>query len=270
MERAALEGIEIEYEVAGTGEPVLLIHGSVLAEGGKPLMSAPALADRYQVIRYHRRGYAGSTHPLEPITISEQASDAAGLLRFLGVDTAHVVGHSYGGVVALQAALDAPELVHSLVLEEPALMAVPAAAASLGDLMPMFESYAAGDKAAAIGGFLAWSSGRADYGDLLDATLPGALADAAKDADTLFAVEMPAITEWQMGREEASAITQPTLYVLGSKSLPMFAEGCAQLQAWLPNIAVASAEGVSHFLHIEDPRPVAAPITSFLAAYPID
>ena len=73
-----------------------------------------------------------------------------------------------------------------------------------------------------------------------------------------------------MGREEASAITQPTLYVLGSKSLPMFAEGCAQLQAWLPNIAVASAEGVSHFLHIEDPRPVAAPITSFLAAYPID
>src|SRR6266542_5288728 len=123
MERAALEGGEIEYEVAGAGEPMLLIHCSVIAEGGKPLMSAPALADRYRVIRYHRRGYAGSTHPLEPLSISEQASDAAGLLRVLGVDTAHVVGHSYGGVVALQLARDAPEVVHSLVLEEPALMA---------------------------------------------------------------------------------------------------------------------------------------------------
>src|SRR5689334_23104318 len=106
MERATLEHIELEYEVAGTGEPVLLIHGSVIADGGKPLMSAPALADKYQLIRYHRRGYAGSTHPIEPVGISEQASDAAGLLRALGIATAHVVGHSYGGDVALQLALD--------------------------------------------------------------------------------------------------------------------------------------------------------------------
>lgn len=269
MERVVLEGVEIEYEVVGAGEPVLLIHGSVLSDGGKPLMSAPALADGYQVIRYHRRGYAGSTHPVEPVGIPQQASDAAGLLRSLGIDAAHVVGHSYGGDVALQLALDAPELVHTLVLEEPALMDVPAAAASVGDLMPLFESYAAGDKAAAIGGFLEWSSGRADYEDVLDATIPGAFADAVKDADTLFAVEMPAIPEWQMGRAEASAITHPALYVLGSRSLPMFAEGCADLQAWLPNMEVAAAEGVGHFLHIEDADAVAAPIAAFLAARPI-
>jgi pimeloyl-ACP methyl ester carboxylesterase len=270
MERAILEGVEIEYEAIGTGEPVLLIHGSVLADGGKPLMSAPALADRYQLIRYHRRGYAGSTHPAEPVSMNEQASDAAGLLRSLGIAAAHVIGHSYGGDAALQLALDAPELVHTLVLEEPALMDVPAAEASLPDLMPMFESYAAGDKAAAIGGFLEWSGGRADYEELLDATLPGALAEAVKDADTLFAVEMPAMPEWQMGREEASAITRPALYILGSKSLPMFGEGCAQLQAWLPSIEVAVAQGVGHFLHIEDPDPVVAPIAAFLAAHPID
>ena len=270
MERVALEAVEIEYEVVGTGEPALLIHGSVLSDGGKPLMSAPALADRYQLIRYHRRGYAGSTHPVEPVGIGEQASDAAGLLRALGIDAAHVIGHSYGGLVALQLALDAPELVHSLVLEEPALMNVPAAAASVGDLMPLFEAYAAGDKAAAIGGFLEWSSGREDYEDVLDATLPGALAEAVKDADTLFEVEMPAIPEWQMGREQASAVTHAALYVLGSRSLPMFAEGCSDLQAWLPNLKVAVAEGVGHFLHIEDADAVAAPIAAFLAAHPID
>ena len=78
MERAALDNVAIEYEVAGTGEPVLLIHGSVLADGGKPLMSAPALAEDYRLIRYHRRGFAGSTHPLGPISMSAQASDADG------------------------------------------------------------------------------------------------------------------------------------------------------------------------------------------------
>ena len=269
MERVALGAVEIEYEVAGTGEPVLLIHGSVIADGGQPLMRAPALADRYQLIRYHRRGYGGSTHPVEPITISQQASDAAGLLRSLGINAAHIIGHSYGGVVALQLAQDAPHLVHSLVLEEPALMDVPAAAASFGDLMPMFESYAAGEKAAAIGGFLEWSSGRPDYKQVLDAALPGALAQAVKDADTLFTVEMPAMQEWHLGPEEASRIAAPVLYVLGSHSLPMFAEGCAQLRAWLSKLEVATAAGVGHFLQMEDVDPVAMPIAAFLAANPI-
>src|SRR2546423_3822789 len=148
MERAALDGVAIDYEVAGTGEPVLLIHGSVLADGGKPLMRAPALAEDYQLIRYHRRGFAGSTHPLEPISMSEQASDAAGLMRHLGIDRAHVVGHSYGGDVRLQPALDAPALVHSLVLEEPSFMAGAAPAASPGEGVAAFERYAAGGEGA--------------------------------------------------------------------------------------------------------------------------
>ena len=269
MERAALDGVAIDYEVAGTGEPVLLIHGSVLADGGKPLMSAPALAEDYQLIRYHRRGFAGSTHPHEPISMSEQASDAAGLMRYLGIDRAHVVGHSYGGDVALQLALDAPGLVHSLVLEEPSFMAVPATEASLGDVMPIFESYAAGEKAAAIRAVLEWVSGRPDYEALLDETVPGALAQAVADADTFFVVETPAIQDWQMGSEQASKVGHPALYVLGEKSLPMFGQGCALFKEWLPNLEVAVVPGVAHFLHIEAPDAVAAPIATFLAAHPL-
>jgi pimeloyl-ACP methyl ester carboxylesterase len=268
VDRAAFDGVAIDYEVAGTGEPVLLIHGSVLADGGKPLMSAPALARDYQLIRYHRRGFAGSTHPREPISMSEQAADAAGLLRHLGIDRAHVVGHSYGGDVALQLALDAPGLVHSLVLQEPSFMAVPATEASLGDVMPIFESYAAGDKAAAIRRVLEWVSGRPDYQDLLDKTLPGSLASAVADADTFFVVETPAIQEWQMGPEQASKIRHPALYVLGDKSLPMFGEGCALFKEWLPNLQVAIVHGVGHFLHMEAADAVATPIATFLAAHP--
>jgi 3-oxoadipate enol-lactonase len=189
--------------------------------------------------------------------MSEQASDAAGLLRYLGIDRAHVVGHSYGGDVALQLALDAPGLVHSLVLQEPSFMAVPATEASLGDVMPIFESYAAGEKAAAIRAVLEWVSGRPDYEELLDETLPGALASAVADADTFFVVETPAIQDWQMGPEQAS-----------EKSLPMFGQGCALFKEWLPNLKVAVVPGVGHFLHMEAADAVAAPIAAFLAAHP--
>ena len=58
MERATVNGIELEYQVAGSGEPVLLVS-SVLADGFVPLLPEPSLADRFQLIRYHRRGWAG-------------------------------------------------------------------------------------------------------------------------------------------------------------------------------------------------------------------
>ena len=55
MESAKVNGVELEYEVVGSGEPVLLIS-PVLADGFLPLLSEPTLADRYQLIRYHKRG----------------------------------------------------------------------------------------------------------------------------------------------------------------------------------------------------------------------
>ena len=66
MKIAKVNGVELEYEVAGSGEPVLLIS-AVLADGFLPLLSEPALADRYQLIRYHKRGWVGSTHPASPV-----------------------------------------------------------------------------------------------------------------------------------------------------------------------------------------------------------
>jgi pimeloyl-ACP methyl ester carboxylesterase len=65
-----------------------------------------------------------------PFSIAQQAADCRALLRGLGNDRAHVVGHSSGGVIALQLALAAPEVVHSLVLLEPALMEVPSGGCS--------------------------------------------------------------------------------------------------------------------------------------------
>ena len=88
-------------------------------------MPGAGLTERYQLVRYHRRGYAGSSTVGRSFSITDQATDCAELIRGLGIERAHIVGHSSGGPIALQLALDAPEMVESLVLLEPGLLDVP-------------------------------------------------------------------------------------------------------------------------------------------------
>ena len=66
MQHARVNGVELEYDVAGRGEPVLLIS-PVLADGFLPLLSEPSLAHRHRLITYHRRGWVGSTHTPPPV-----------------------------------------------------------------------------------------------------------------------------------------------------------------------------------------------------------
>src|SRR5512135_2635982 len=152
MEHLQVDSAVIEYQVQGNGEPILLIPGGVIIDGlGRPLLAEPELASRYQLIHYHRRGYAGSTLGSEPLTIARQADDAAALLRHLGVKTAHIAGHSVGGLMALQLGLDAPEVVHSLALLEPLLRMVPSGkASSERSIVPMMNAYRAGNKQQAV------------------------------------------------------------------------------------------------------------------------
>src|SRR5215216_913980 len=122
LNRASVDRADLEYEVSGTGEPVAFIHGAFIADTFRPLLTEPSLAGRYRLILCHRRGYAGSSRASGPVSVARQAADCQALLRQLGVEAAHVVGHSYGGAVALQLALDTPDLTHSLALLEPGLM----------------------------------------------------------------------------------------------------------------------------------------------------
>jgi signal transduction histidine kinase len=120
MHSAFANGVRLEYEIRGAGSSVSLIHLSPCADSFATLMDQPALAG-YQLIHHHRRGYAGSSQSAGPVAIADQAADLVGFLDSLGVRRAHIVGHSYGGLVALQLALDRPDLVESLALMESAL-----------------------------------------------------------------------------------------------------------------------------------------------------
>jgi pimeloyl-ACP methyl ester carboxylesterase len=265
MESVEINGVQLEYEATGSGEPVLLIS-PVLADGFLPLLSEPALADRYQLIRYHKRGWVGSTHTPPPVSVADHAADAAALLDHLGIRRSHIAGHSSGAAVAAQLALDRPETVHTLILLELSLFSVPSGEAFLEGAEPALEAYASGDHSRALTMFMTavsgldWAACRA----LLEERAPGAVAQAVDDADTFFGVELPALTEWEFGPQQAAAIGRPVLSVLGSQTQPLWVEVADFLRSSLPRVEELTVDGVGHLLHVQRPQPVARGMAEFL------
>ena len=182
MERARVNGVELEYELKGSGEPVLLIHGSHICRSFLPLLTQSALTERYTLIRYHRRGFLGSSPAHGLVSIQEQAADARALLEYLHLSPAHIVGHSYGGSIALQFAVDAPMCVHSLTLLEAALTTVPHWKSVRELNVATTERYRQGDWEAAVDAFLGSPAERA----AVARNVPGGLEQAVRDLDTYF------------------------------------------------------------------------------------
>ena len=268
MKRADINGITLEYEVEGSGEPVVFIHGAHMGDTFRPLMKEPAVKD-YRFIGYHRRGYAASSRPEGALSVSEHAADCLALLQKLDAVPAHVVGHSSGAVIGIQLALDAPDAVRSLTLLEPALLDVPSGGAlidALGASVPIYES---GDRAGAVDAFLREVCGK-DYRRTIETQLPGAMEQAAADADAFFTGEFPAIAEWQFTKEDAARIKQPVLSVMGANTdaaigLPTYSEIHARVLEWFPNAEPFVLTRAAHLLQVENPHDMAEQLAAFLA-----
>jgi pimeloyl-ACP methyl ester carboxylesterase len=270
MKKARINGVELEYEVKGAGEPLLLIS-PVLPDGFAPLLSERELADRYRLVVYHKRGWAGSTRTPGAVTVAEHAADALALLDHLDIPRAHIGGHSSGATVALQLALDRPERVHTLVLLEPSLLSVPAAQGFFAKAGPALEAHAAGRAEEAVAIFMSAASGLPwdRCRTLLEERAPGTVAQAIRDADTMFGVELPGLMQWAFDARMAATIAQPVLSVLGSNTEPLWVEVDALLRSAIPRITSCPIEGVGHLLHLQRPEPVARGIAAFLARHPI-
>jgi pimeloyl-ACP methyl ester carboxylesterase len=271
LERADLGDVRLDYDVLGEGEPVLFIHGSFIAETFRPICDEPALARVYRLIIYHRRGYVGSTHLTQILSVPEQAADCRALLRHLGINRAHVVGHSFGGVVALQLALDAPELVGTLALLEPALAVGASGPGYRQALANSSQRYRDAGAAVALDETLRarWP----EYGGPLEKQLPGAFDQAMADAPDVFEWELPGLLDWDFDQETAERITQPVLSVLGSQSEALwsrFGETHRALCAWLPKAEAYILPGAHHFLQVENPYDMAQAIASFFRKHPLN
>lgn len=218
-----------------------------------------------------KRGWAGSTHTPSPVKIADHAADADGLLDHLGVPRAHIAGHSSGAAVALQLALERPEIVHTLALLELSLLSVPSAAGFLKKAGPAFEAYAAGQHETALVVFMSaasgleWEACRA----VLNERVPGAVPQTIKDADTFFGIELPALGAWAFGAEQAAAIVQPVLSVHCTDTEPLWVEVADLLRVWLRKVEDCTIEGAGHLLHMQRPEPVAKCIAAFFSRHPL-
>jgi len=115
MPKIRVGDIEVYYVEAGSGAPVVLIMGF----GGDHLawgFQMRALAENHRVVAFDNRGAGQTDAPDVPYTMAMMAADTVGLMDALGIDRAHVIGVSMGGMIAQQLALDHPDRVRSLHL----------------------------------------------------------------------------------------------------------------------------------------------------------
>jgi pimeloyl-ACP methyl ester carboxylesterase len=145
---------ELLIESLGAGERVLLVHGS-LTSGPTAWRTQHSLAQRWRLDVLTRRRYWPQADDGRDIDFVREAEDVASLLT----EPAHLVGHSYGAVIALLAAAAVPDAVRSLVVSEPPMFALPSAAAE-ARLMQQDLERLFGDGPSDAGAFLAAFLGR--------------------------------------------------------------------------------------------------------------
>jgi pimeloyl-ACP methyl ester carboxylesterase len=117
MPSAEIGGVRLSYDVAGDGEPVLLVCGTGQPAFTWSMFQVPALvAAGYQVVTFDNRGVAPSDAPPPPYSVGQMVADAAGLIEHLGLAGVRVAGLSLGAMITQELALARPDLVRCAVM----------------------------------------------------------------------------------------------------------------------------------------------------------
>lgn len=260
-ERSTATGLA--YEIYGQGEPILFIHGSFLEDALAPVIAEPVMSG-FRRVHYERQGYGKSVARDRVTTIEEESRDARRLLEEQDIATVHVVGYSYGGVIALELARLAPSVVQSVVLVEPPL---PLEGADLGGppefLTDGVRSYQTGDPIAAGDAFLEGIAGP-DWKSQLAANVSDAVEKVRRNTALFFAYEVPAIQGYSMDSMAVAAVRQPILYILSSDHHVSHQLRMARFRAWHPQTEAVVIHDSDHALTMKQPQAVAKAIVAFL------
>ena len=115
MPKASVNGVNVNYKVHGEGEPLVLIMGFA-APRWAWFFQTRAFRKYYKVITFDNRGVGKTDKPSEPYTAKTMADDTIGLMDYLGIDKAHILGYSMGGIIAQELIINYPERVRKLIL----------------------------------------------------------------------------------------------------------------------------------------------------------
>ena len=112
-----VNGLHVHYTLEGPASaPVLTLSHSLATDLTMWDPQMPVLTSRYRVLRYDTRGHGGTEAPAGPYTLETLAEDARGLLQALGITRTHFMGLSMGGMIGQLLGLQAPQMLHSLIL----------------------------------------------------------------------------------------------------------------------------------------------------------
>ena len=251
-------GVRLHWELYGSGEPLVLVHGSwgnamewqaVVAE----------LAESFRVLVYDRRGHSRSERPATQGSADEDGDDLAALLEALGLAPAHVVTKSYGGNIALRLATRRPELFRSLSCHEPPLFSLleddresremlELAAASFAAVA---QRIAGGDHEGAARQFMdevALGPGAWDK-KLPPETQATYIENAPTFLDELNDPELLEIDKAALGR-----LQMPVLLTNGSESPPPFPRVIDRLVGLIPHATRQTLAGAGHEPHQTMPK----------------
>jgi pimeloyl-ACP methyl ester carboxylesterase len=269
MEDVAVTGGAIKAWSVGSGEPVLLIHGALAADVFGPMIELPELSS-YRFIGYRRRGHMDSAPNLGSDSIESYTDDAVAVMDHFDVDRVHVLGHSFGGRMALELSRQAPKRVHSLSLLEgggaPDLV-VPSAPAFGARVGEAAGAYQAGDGQAAVETILDTIGGKTSREDLSSVLATGWFEQAVSDIGTLFEHEFPA--SWGLTSSDLESMTMPSMMIIGESTAPFFREMSEAVAAALPNCEKVMVAGVNHWLQAARPDAIAPHLAAFLNRNPM-
>ena len=252
MPLAEVAGRQLFYTRRGRGEPLLLIMGMAGHHllWGEPFMEL--LAAEHDVIAYDHRGIGDSGRADELFTIAELADDAAQLLDALGVDGAHVVGISMGGMVAQELTLRHPERVRTLVLG--CTYAGPGGGSlDSPGVQRMAGTWRGGDREVALrAGFdanvsAAFAAADGRYDLFRTATL------AAKVPLPVVIMQLSAVVAHD-AVERLRTVTTPTLVVHGTVDEMLPHRNGEHIASLIPGATLATMEGVGHLFFWEQPE----------------
>ncbi|MFT4037229.1 MAG: alpha/beta hydrolase [Thermomicrobiales bacterium] len=241
---ATLNGAEIAFAETGdpAGEPVVLVHGGDTHSEHWGWQVPALLEAGYRVILLDSRGHGRSPWNGEPLHYAEMANDVVGVLDLLGIDRAHLVGWSDGGIIGLDLALRRPERLGRVVAF--------GANADLG-------GYRQGTPPEEMGVFTAFLSRTADdYARLSPAPeLRDGFTAALGD---LYATE-PAYTA-----EQLRTITTPFLILAGAQEEVIAEPHSRYLADTIPGAELTLLPNCGHFGHMQEPDAFNAVMLSYL------
>lgn len=260
-ETVDVNGVSLPYEIRGEGPPLVLIHGWAVHRGFWD-DDVELLARRHTVIRYDRRGFGGASGKPD---ITADPADLKELLATLGVDRAHIMGHSQGTAVALTFAVRYPGMVRSLILFGPGILPgqeLPVAA----DFPPFAEWVAIGQREgvdslrAAIG---AWGM-RYFGGDVRGWNTKAADLLSTYSGDDLLSPAQPLNLVELAGVTDLADVTVPTLIIHGEHEMS-FIKVTANLMAdSIPGAERVVIPGGGHVVNWQEPERFADAVLRFI------